>query len=393
MSKKKAPANPFRFGDLALDESFTNREPELRELTADVLNGQNVVIFAPRRYGKSSLVWRAIQLLTARRVLVAQVDLMTAATKEQLAAKLAQAIYEEIATPLFRARERASQVFRSLRIAPVMTVDPMDGSLGFSFRAGHATHDVDATLEKLFQLPAELAAERGRRVCLVFDEFQEILELDPNLPALMRAVFQTQTEVAHVYLGSKHSMMVGLFNDANEPFWRSAKQMELGVIAPEDFAPFIHERFEATGRRIEPDAVDAVLATTRGHPYATQELCYALWEETAPRGKTGLPQFDAALEHVLHSENAHFTLIWDQASRVQRATLQALAAEPLVSATSEDFRRRHGLPGGSSVQRALDALTDEEVVLRQGPGAYRIGEPFLADWIQRLGRAQGASAA
>jgi hypothetical protein len=375
------PANPFRFGDLALDEAFTNRVAELRELTADVLNGQNVVIFAPRRYGKSSLVRRATQQLTAKRVLVAQVDLMTAATKEQLAAKLAQAIFEKIATPLFRARERAAQVFRSLRIAPVMTVDPIDGSLGFSFRAGHATDDVDATLEKLFQLPAELSAERGRRACLVFDEFEEILDLDPNLPALMRAVFQAQPDVAHVYLGSKRSMMAGVFNDVNEPFWRSAKQMELGVIAPEDFAPFIHERFEATGRRIEPDSVDAVLATTRGHPYATQELAYALWEETAPRGKAGQGQFEAALDHVLRSENAHFTLIWDQASRVQRATLQALAAEPLVSATSEDFRRRYGLPGGSSVQRALDALTEEEVVLREGPGAYRIGEPFLAEWI------------
>ena len=51
--------NPFRFGDLALDEAFTDRERELRALEADILNGQNVVIFAPRRYGKSSLVWRA----------------------------------------------------------------------------------------------------------------------------------------------------------------------------------------------------------------------------------------------------------------------------------------------------------------------------------------------
>src|SRR2546425_519334 len=88
-----------------------------------------------RRYGKSSLVWRATQQLAANRVLVAQIDLMTASTKEQLAAKIAQAIYEEIATPLYRARDRASQVFRGLRIAPMMTVDPNDGSLGFSFRA------------------------------------------------------------------------------------------------------------------------------------------------------------------------------------------------------------------------------------------------------------------
>jgi uncharacterized protein len=377
--------NPFRFGDLALDDTFTDRANELRELKADILNGQNVVIFAPRRYGKSSLVWRATQQLSAKRVLVAQVDVMTAATKEQLAAKLAQAIYEQIATPLFRARERATQIFRSLRIAPVMTVDPNDGSLGFSFTAGHARQDVDATLEKLLQLPAELSAERGRRVCLVFDEFQEILDLDPNLPALMRAVFQTQPEVAHVYLGSKRSMMERLFNDANEPFWRSAKHVELGVISADAFAPFIRERFVGTGRTIEPATVEDVLKTTRGHPYATQELCYALWEETSRGGTARRPELDAAIIRVLRSENAHFTLIWDQASRVQRATLQALAREPLVSATGQDFRRRHGLPGGSSVQRALDALVEDELVIREAAGSYRVAEPFLGEWILRLG--------
>ncbi len=223
-------------------------------------------------------------------------------------------------------------------------------------------------------------------MCIVFVEFQEILELDPNLPGLMRAVFQTQPHVAHVYLGSKRSMMEGLFNDANEPFWRSAKQMQLGVIAPEDFAPFIRARFEATGRRIDPKTVEGVLAITRGHPYGTQELAYALWEETHPRVKAEPAELEAALDRVLRSENAHFTLVWDQASRVQRATLQALAAEPLFSATSEDFRRRHGLPGGSSVQRALDTLVEDELVLREGPGAYRIAEPFLAEWILRFAR-------
>ena len=374
--------NPFHFGDLALDEAFTDREDELRALETDILNGQNVVIFAPRRYGKSSLVWRAAQRLTARKVLVAQVDLMTAATKEQFAAKLAQAIHDEIATPLFRVRERAANVFRSLRITPTMTLDPVDGAVRFSFTAGHATEDVDATLERLLQLPAELSAGRRRRACLIFDEFQEVLGLDPGLPALMRAVFQTQPEVSHVYLGSKRTMMRKLFNDENEPFWRSAGIVELGVIAPDAFAPFIRERFQATGREIDEDTLARVLGVTRGHPYATQELCYHLWEETRRRARPA--ELDAALVRVLRSENAHFTLIWDRASRVQRSTLRALAAEPLVSATSREFRRRHDLPGGSSVQRALDALVDEELVVREAAGSYRISEPFLAEWILRL---------
>ena len=38
-----------------------DREDEVAELRSDVLNGQDVVIFAPRRYGKSSLAWRVAQ--------------------------------------------------------------------------------------------------------------------------------------------------------------------------------------------------------------------------------------------------------------------------------------------------------------------------------------------
>ena len=53
--------NPFTFGALALDRAFANRESEIRELVGDMQNGQDVLVYAPRRYGKSSLVLRAAQ--------------------------------------------------------------------------------------------------------------------------------------------------------------------------------------------------------------------------------------------------------------------------------------------------------------------------------------------
>ena len=375
------PTNPFRYGALALDEAFTDREAELAELTADILNGQDVVVFAPRRYGKSSLVWRGAQLLKRRRVLVAQVNLMTTPTKEKLAEKLAETIYDDVASLLFRARERL-RVFSELRITPLVTVDPQTGKLGFSFAGSRAPEDVDATLERLLELPAQLAGERERTVALVFDEFQEVVDVDPNLPKLMRSVFETQPEVAHVYLGSKRHMMERIFSDENEPFWRSAKRMELGVIAPPLFRGYIGRQFERTGSAVAADVVDRVLAATHGHPYATQELCYFVWEET-PEGQTAGPeQYEAGLEKLLRSEHAHFGLIWDRAAKTQRLVLQALAAEP-GRPLSRDYRRRHGLPGPSSVQRALEALVKEELVVRDRPGDYRIAEPFLAEWLQR----------
>src|SRR5688572_4007032 len=108
MAKQQdSPRNPFRYGALAIDDAFADRESEVQELKFDLLNGQDVVVFAPRRYGKSSLVWRVMAQLGAEGVHVAYVNLMTAPTKEKLAEKLAAAIYESIASPLARARERA----------------------------------------------------------------------------------------------------------------------------------------------------------------------------------------------------------------------------------------------------------------------------------------------
>jgi uncharacterized protein len=376
-------SNPFNFGDIALDDGFTDRELDLAELVADIRNGQNVVVFAPRRYGKSSLMWRAAQELAARdEALVAQVDLMRVTTKEQLASKLSQAIYEGIATPLLRARDRAARIFESLRVRPMVTVEPVTGNFSFSFTAGHDAGDVDATLERLFELPGELAAERGKRVALVFDEFQEVVALDPRLPALMRAVFQTQPEVAHVYLGSKRSMMRSLFNDVNEPFWRSARQMELGAIPAAEFAEFIGRRFDSTGKRIDEGLTAEVLEITGCHPYGTQELCYALWEETPDGAAVAAEMLRRAVARVLRAENAHFTYLWDTIPRTQRLVLQALATEPAVRLLSEEYRDRRGLPAASSVQRAVGELVEAELVARTGRGSYAIAEPFLARWIR-----------
>lgn len=380
MKSDSAP-NPFLFGALASEESFADRERETAELATDIRNGQDVVVFAPRRYGKSSLILAAAQSVAEEGALVAQVDLMTTPTKEQLAAALAAAVYESIASPLERVLEKAAAPFRGLRLQPAINFNPDTGSVAFSFAAAREPADIDATLEGLLKLPAALGAGRNRRTALVLDEFQEVVDIDPHLPKLMRSIFQRQPEVAHVYLGSKRHVMKRIFNDQNEPLWRSAKAMELGRISAEEFSDFLSDRFEATSRRPDPEAIARLLALTGGHPHATQELAYFLWDQTPRDATASTERLEAALVAVLRAEHARFSLLWEELATVQRLLLQALAKESGHPYTKA-YRDRHGLPSAASVQTALGALERREVINGER-GEYRIAEPFLPEWLNR----------
>ncbi len=373
--------NPFRFGDLALDEAFTDREASVAELVADMRNGQNVVLYAPRRYGKTSLVWRAANEAVAAGISVAYCDLMKTPTKERFAAALAKTIFDDLASPTGSMLERAQSLFRGLRIVPQMGLDPEHGSLTFTFTA-QQRRDIDETIERLFEMPQRIAGERGRRVVLILDEFQEIVKLDPGYPNMMRSIFQTQPEVSHIYLGSRRHILDKIFEDRNQAFWRSAKRIEIGMIPLDQFRAFIADRFDATDKGITDDALERLVGATQGHPYGTQELAYYTWQEVASGAHAFVDHVEAALENVLRSENRHFSRIWEDATEHQRLLLIALVDGP-QNIYTVDFRESYGFPSNSYVQRAVKTLVGQELVGQAEDRAYLIIEPFLAEWIKR----------
>ena len=306
---------------------------------------------------------------------------MTTPTKERLAAALATSIFEHDRLAVGAGSRESPGAVSGAQHQADHHHRPRGWEPFLQLRLGSRRPDIDATLERLLELPAELGGARGRRTALVIDEFQEIVDIDADLPKLLRAVFQRQPEVAHVYLGSKRHVMEKIFSDANEPFWRSAKPVELGPIDRAPFAAFIEDRFRASGKDIDPATVEALLRLTGGHPYATQELCYFLWQQT-PAGEVATPErLSRSLEAVLRSENAHFSLLWEDASGVQKLVLDALAREPGRPFTAA-YRERHELPASTNVQKALRALEMREVVIGFA-GEYRIAEPFLAEWLNR----------
>ena len=55
--------NPFSYGTIVKGGSFYDRTEECARIVNTLSGGNNVVLYAPRRFGKTSLVFRAIEQL------------------------------------------------------------------------------------------------------------------------------------------------------------------------------------------------------------------------------------------------------------------------------------------------------------------------------------------
>jgi hypothetical protein len=378
--------NPFRYGDVATGQYFTNRVRELAEVQEDITNGQNIVIISPRRYGKTSLLYEAMPRLRERGILVAYLDLFRAPTKDRFADLLAAAVYTGLVNPVERAWKDAVGLFQKLPVQPKVTIGP-DGMPSFEFSAGQRSRDIDHTIEELLALPGRIAHDRRRRVALVFDEFQQVLSIDEHLPGLMRAVFQTQGDVAHVFLGSKRHLMHEVFTNQHQPLYKMAKPILLAPIKADDFAAFIKARFAETGLPISDAAITAILRVSGGHPHDTQELCYFLWAQARAEAHETVDAgaVDVALAQVLDAESAHFTTLWEDLSTHQRLVLLALASES-GAIYSEAYRRAHHLGSATSVQRSITRLVEREIIEQHGGTSYAISEVFFREWIDQRAR-------
>jgi hypothetical protein len=374
-------ANPFRFGSVVRGDSFTDRERESTELRRDLDAGQDVVLLAPRRFGKTSLAERVIAAARADGHRIGYVDLDRVASKEQLADTLAATAYADIDTGPGGLAERARSFAQRLRVRPRVEVEP--DAVRFTFEPAVAATDIDETIDELLGLAGGVQAQRREPVAWVFDEFQEITRLDVHYPRRWRAVFQRQPDVAHVYLGSKRHVLARLFTEENEPFYRAAKVGELGPIPVEEFATFVHERFSSSGKAISDPAVAALLRLTGGAPYTTQALAYFVWDETQPGGTADVAVFERGLDRTLDAETSHYATLWEALTPHQRTLLQALAAESPARPLQDAYRRRHRLGSTSRVQRAAEALQGRELIGAESRGVLAIADPLLARWLRR----------
>ena len=90
------PDNPFYLRVLPIDAPFCGRENELFELISHARANSNVVLYSPRRYGKTSLVKRVQNKLEELGLITIYIDISDASSSEDVASMIARGIYSSL---------------------------------------------------------------------------------------------------------------------------------------------------------------------------------------------------------------------------------------------------------------------------------------------------------
>ncbi len=121
--------NPFVYGETVSGDNFCNRKKDIKELSEDIKNGQNIIIFSPRRYGKTSLIKEVLRKTKATGILTFYIDLYPAINKKKFIEIYASAITSGIPGGVRQVVKKIKEYLP--RIIPKVVMD--DQSFHFEF--------------------------------------------------------------------------------------------------------------------------------------------------------------------------------------------------------------------------------------------------------------------
>ncbi|MEW6606242.1 MAG: ATP-binding protein [bacterium] len=373
----KQMKNPFIYGEEVSGNAFCNRKDEIAELVKDIENGENIIIFSPRRYGKTSLIKEVIRNLQNRPFLIAYIDLYPAITKEKFIEVYARALSQSIKGKIEVVMERIKELLP--RLLPKIVIRP-DNLPEVEFEYDKTTN-ISPILDDLLTAVKKEADRRGMNGVVVFDEFQEIANYgDDEIEKKMRSVFQSHRNVSYIFMGSKHHLMFDMFYNLNRPFYKSGKHFPLGKIEKGNLISFIKYHFKRSQIQIEDKTIEKIVEISECHPYYTQYLCHILWDEYSDQVKVEEKSVALALLGLLKKESTLFATIWDTLTLKQKQVLAGLSQQEKAEVFSTDFLRRYNLGAPSSVQKALKGLMEKELIEKEN-GQYIICDIFFKRWI------------
>lgn len=375
--------NPFRFGQVVSGELFCNRKSEIKQITRDLSGGQSIVLYSPRRYGKTSLLQAASKKLRNKNILYGKADFFACNSSDKVVHAVSRATAEAIIDDLKSIEKfikSAAQIFKRTRFSIRYEPDGT-GSFSISPELSPQATSIDSLSDAFSGLSSYLK-KSNKRAVIVLDEFQQILRVNSNLEAEFRTIIQQQDRIAFAFLGSRTQLLKDMFVNDKRPFYHAAKIMELGPIDPEELAKFVKTRFRKIDVSISDELALKIAVRVKGHPDYAQRLCSHILDSLDT--KTVSEEFiEKGVSRMLLSLTPSFSGIFEELPLRESQVMTILAEHGPLKTFSNKMLQPYDM-GTPSLHKALSNLIKKDLIRKDKGKEYFIVDNFLNEWIRMV---------
>jgi AAA+ ATPase superfamily predicted ATPase len=363
---------PFKYGGVVESPYFIDREKELAELTLSLSGGSNLVLYSPRRYGKTSLIHKVSEQLEREGIVVVYFDFFQVNTREKFLESYMRAIFKK-ADRWEKMLQRISGLIRTAR--PFVTIDN-EGKPVLSLGAVGTGQSL--LFEDIVNLPEKLADKK--RWVVVFDEFQEVENLNgESFEKEIRSCIQHHQQVNYILMGSKKHLLLEMVSHKNRAFYNFGKLVHLQKI-PEDFwLPYMINGMNQLGFGLSEAHARRIIEASENIPYYVQYLASEVAECGLLSKKIDEETLLEAENRIMIHQDDFFRSLLESLSATQQQTLFALAKEG-KEIFSRAFLEKNRLQTSSGVQRSVSVLMRKGIIDKIGE-EYVIEDPFFRRWL------------
>lgn len=369
--------NPFSKTVIGDDEPLCNQKELLRALMLEARSGNNNVLLAPRRAGKTSLAMRLARDYRTEGGLAVIADLS--------AVPSADAAADRIATALFAALSINSKIYEKLArlvtaFVPSITGNP-DGTYSLSVSpSGLSKSGLDRLISVVTSLD-RISSQSKMPLLVILDEFQDVAEVKDGalIESALRSTIQHHG-ASYLFIGSRRKLLKDMFDSPERAFYRGATTRDMPTIEPDEFSAHLVVLAAASGAIWSRDITDNIIASAESHTYSVTAIAHALYELTAPNSPNE-DELAVAVKTATARESSLFTAIYAALTPQSRMMLEALSIEPTRHPMASDYMVRHRLTGSATVKKSLVTLIAGDHIAVDESGAINLTDPLLKRWL------------
>ena len=384
-------SNPFAPGAGTRPPELAGRDELFRivrvalERTRQQRSTKSVLLVGLRGVGKTVLLDRMRDDAEAAGIYTMRIE---APEGRSLPAILAPALRQALLrlSRIEQAKGLAQRALRALAgFATALKVKYQDIEVGFDFtpEPGLADNgDLELDLQTLLEASGIAAKEASTALALFLDQMQYIKEAE--LAALITALHRTaQRGLPVILVGAGLPQLRGRMGNAKSYAERLFDFPEVGPLAPEEARRAIEKPANDENVEVTPEALDLIVAKTRGYPYFVQEWGKHSWEAADASPITAADVESASASAIAALDESFFRVRFDRLTRSEKRYLRAMAELGAGPHRSGDIAALLGR-GVTSLGPTRASLINKGMIYSPSHGDTAFTVPLFDEFMRRI---------